>query len=477
MSTPRQAFAQTPRLTPLAACVATLFALASTSAFAAPYAPELGPLPAAKAAVVASARAKANEKPSRQPMIAAVTNCNDDGSGSLRNAMNGAVTGDTVDLSHLPCSTITLTTGALLAVVDNLTLLGPADHHLAIDGGLSTHHYNNAIIHGGVGTLTMKDLTITDAKYQDGAGLGGCIWSQGSVYLGRSVVSDCHVANTTASGNASGAGVWASGTVIASHSRVVDNKAISENATALGGGIYAKGAVAALATTVSGNQAEGNATSEGGGIFVEGDLLISQTTLSDNHSSIGGGLFVDGRNSTTTAKVQNSTISGNSADAVGGVFARVSTNFDNDTIAYNTTPAFTSASAAAGLYLEFNSMVESTIVILNIAGSAAFDVGGMNGVTITGAHNMFHAVSGFINVAPSSWTDGNTADIFPLADYGGQTLTHALRLGTTAINHGSNVPNVTQDQRGPSFPRVVGSSPDIGAFEFNPDIIFVNGFN
>lgn len=477
MSTPRHPFAHTPRPKPLAACLAAIFALASTSAFAAPFAPELGPLPAAKAAVVASARAKSNAQPIRQPMVLAVTNCNDDGSGSLRAAMNGAVTSDTIDLSHLACSTISLTTGALLADVDNLTLLGPADHHLAIDGGWSTNHYNNAIIHGGTGSLTLKDLTITDAKYKDGAGLGGCIWSQGSVNLTRSVISDCHVANTTDTGNAAGAGVWAHGNVFAMDSRVVDNIAISENASALGGGIYAKGSVAIQATTISGNDAEGNAISEGGGIFVEGNLVISRATLSGNHSSIGGGLFVDGRNATTTPRIDNSTISGNSADAVGGVFARVSTNFYNDTIAFNTTPASTSSSAGVGLYLEFNSVVESTIVILNKAGSAAFDVGGSSGVTVTGTHNMFHVVSGLVHVTPGSSTDGNASDIFPLADYGGPTLTHALRFGSTAINHGSNVPNVTQDQRGASFPRVVGSSPDIGAFEFNPDIIFVNGFN
>lgn len=72
---------------------------------------------------------------------------------------------------------------------------------------------------------------------------------------------------------------------------------------------------------------------------------------------------------------------------------------------------------------------------------------------------------------------GSADDIFPLADHGGPTFTHALQPASLAINGGTNLPNATLDQRGPSFPRVVGSSPDIGAFEFNPDIIFVNGFN
>ncbi|MEO7326342.1 MAG: choice-of-anchor Q domain-containing protein [Dokdonella sp.] len=405
-------------------------------------------------------------------MVATVTNCNDAGGGSLRAAMSGAVSGDTIDLSHLACSTITLTTGTLVAAVDNLTLQGPADHHLAIDGGLTTHHYNNAIVHSGSGILSLEDMTITDAKYKDGGGLGGCIWSNGSVYLGRTVVSNCQVANSTAAGNATGAGVWARGTVTAKHSRIVDNIALSENASALGGGIYAKGSITAVSNTISGNQAQGDGASEGGGIFVEGNLLLSQTTLSGNASAIGGGLFVDGRNSTMRPGILNSTISGNSADDVGGVFARVSTGFFNDTIAFNTASA--ASSAAAGIYLEVDSVVESTIVIMNQAG-ITLDINGAQGVTVTGGHNMI-SVWGNITLA-GSHIGGSADDIFPLADHGGPPLTHALRPASLAINGGTNLPSATQDQRGASFPRLVGSSPDIGAFEFNPDIIFVNGFN
>lgn len=39
-----------------------------------------------------------------------VTNCNDSGNGSLRAAIAEAQNGDTVDMSVLTCSTITLTT-------------------------------------------------------------------------------------------------------------------------------------------------------------------------------------------------------------------------------------------------------------------------------------------------------------------------------------------------------------------------------
>src|SRR5689334_23816680 len=40
-----------------------------------------------------------------------VTNCDDSGAGSLRDAVTNAVSGDVIDLSALTCSAITLNTG------------------------------------------------------------------------------------------------------------------------------------------------------------------------------------------------------------------------------------------------------------------------------------------------------------------------------------------------------------------------------
>ncbi len=64
----------------------------------------------------------------------------------------------------------------------------------------------------------------------------------------------------------------------------------------------------------------------------------------------------------------------------------------------------------------------------------------------------------------------------PLADNGGLTQTMALLPGSPAIDAGSNSlavdPATNQilanDQRGPGFPRIVGQSVEIGAYEFNP---------
>ena len=45
--------------------------------------------------------------------VISVTNCNDSGSGSLRNAIAGASSGDTINLQSVTCPRILLTSGAI----------------------------------------------------------------------------------------------------------------------------------------------------------------------------------------------------------------------------------------------------------------------------------------------------------------------------------------------------------------------------
>jgi len=51
----------------------------------------------------------------------------------------------------------------------------------------------------------------------------------------------------------------------------------------------------------------------------------------------------------------------------------------------------------------------------------------------------------------------------PLASNGGPTQTHALGIGSTAINRGFNPVGLATDQRGSGFPRNVGTATDVGA--------------
>jgi len=89
-----------------------------------------------------------------------VTNTNDSGSGSLRNALAIANDGDTIDFDpSLNGQTITLTSGQL--VVDkSVTISGPGANHLAVDGNANDRIF--AITPGE--TVIISGLTITNGN-------------------------------------------------------------------------------------------------------------------------------------------------------------------------------------------------------------------------------------------------------------------------------------------------------------------------
>lgn len=411
-----------------------------------------------------------------QPQAITVANCNDSGTGSLRAAI-ASVTGanHVVDLSGLACSTITLTTGALVTTAIDLTLLGPADHHLTIDGGYSgqPHRYNNAINHFGGGTLELDDLIVADAKYQGTGGQGGCIWSAGNVTLLRSQVNNCSIVNSSDSGNAMGAGIFATGDVTLRDSRVTGNLAASENAMAFGGGIYSKGSLLVFTSTIADNIASGGIASEGGGIIALDGIGMLMSTVSGNSATFGGGVFVDNTTAVATdSLISTSTLSGNKSTSAGSaLFARISTSLYSDTIAFNTS----TGTNVAGVYLEGTPHIESTIIVANTANGSNFDLDAPANTTSTGNNNMMQAYA-HILMPPASVAGGSATDLLPLADNGGLTRTHALRPGSYAIDHGGAA-TTGFDQRGPGFLRTRGGVLDIGAFEVDSDIIFVNGFN
>jgi hypothetical protein len=65
-------------------------------------------------------------------------------------------------------------------------------------------------------------------------------------------------------------------------------------------------------------------------------------------------------------------------------------------------------------------------------------------------------------VSSDSGISGVNPALGPLAFDGGTTRTHALLPGSPAIDGGSNPLNLTNDQRGPAFARVVGGAADMG---------------
>jgi len=220
------------RLNPLAACVASIFALAA---------------PAAAFADTWTVNSCDGELVSGNAGTK---------TGTLRFAVTNAASGDTVDLSGLTgasacaSSKISLTTGSLFVMQPSLELLGPAGG-LTIDASgipCSTGDedcYGRPIEHDGVGGLLyLKHVSVAGGyeKRVHVDAVGGCIFSNGDVKLKYATASACKVYSRYGSG--------------------------------LGGGIYAQGKVTLNESTVSGNGARGASTTKGGGIYAKGDTEL-----------------------------------------------------------------------------------------------------------------------------------------------------------------------------------------------------------
>jgi hypothetical protein len=437
-----------------------------------------GRLPLAK-------HARIHAVPNRPAATLLVTNCDDAGPGSLRDTVNfTAMSGDTVDLSALPCSTITLTTGAINVDQDDLFLTGPGADALAIDGGGT----DRVIAHLGHGKLTIIDLTITHGKYTATSygyfAYGGCLVSLANITLTNSTVSNC-VAGGQSGAYAFGGGVFTRGDLYLLNSVVTNTLASSTVDGAVGGGAYVGGNLESKYSTISNNGATSPGThSFGGGLFTRGNAHVTTSTISGNRSAndaAWAALYLYGNSRTAT--VVNSTISGNIAsNRVSGIYTTIPLTLSNSTIAFNQEGDLGAGSLVllGALYSHGAALtLQSSIIADNISYTTGLplDLTGFVGATVSGANNLITSTSGLI--APSD-TLTDCPRLERLADNGGATLSHALLPGSPAIGAGNNTAGLSNDQRGPGFPRTFGSDPDIGAYEWqgtpDGDRILVSAF-
>ena len=397
-----------------------------------------------------------------------VSNCNDSGSGSLRNTVASALSGDIIDMTGLTCSTILLTSGEIVAPQRSLYLVGRSRSALTIDGNSSSRVFR----HNHIGRFRLTQLTIANGRAPEQQLDGGCILSEfGEVELVRSRVRNCRaergpLSSSTTRGGAiwarvvlmtdsaaafnstssygQGGAIWA-GTVRLLRSQVYDNRSW------YGGGIYTnfnEGGVALSYSLVKDNIAR----DQGGGVYAAGAgfVTINKSTLTGNRSQSdrgeGGGLY-GGR-----PLIVDSTISGNRA----ATFSATSTSGQR---IYNSTIAFNVETFECNAAIDTPDVIVSSIVARNtcLAGPG-FDVPQADYFARDNLieRPRFRVASDTIQADPR---------LAPLANNGGPTPTHALMSDSPAIDRGSNPKDRAYDQRGPGFPRVRGAFPDIGAFE------------
>lgn len=378
-----------------------------------------------------------------------VLNNGDAGADTLRAAIEAAVDGDTVDLTGRS-GTITLSNE--IPVSHSITILGPGEDTLTIDGNGLVRAFT--VVGGGI-TPTFSDLTIANAGLANNWGGGMLVWD-----------ANANLTRVRMTGNVAsefgGAVAVAGGTLNVTDSTFDDNRAIGE--------VRAGGAAISIwngVLNVSGSTFEGNwSQALGDGALNPG-------------GAFGGSIRVDGAVNTS---ITNSTFFMNRADALSGLSgsyahgAAFFTNSSGTLSIMNSTFAGNIASAAVGpgvtrgggIMIEGSGgtyTITNTIVAGNSAVTAGADlyiaaplvannnlIGDGDSSTITDGANG--------NIVG---TTGHEVDpmLTALADNGGPTMTMALQDGSPAINAGTAAGAPATDQLG----EIRDGTVDIGAYE------------
>ncbi len=365
-----------------------------------------------------------------------VTNTNNSGSGSLRNALDYAAAGETITFDPglangviILASTLTLSRNMTVdgsALAAPISISGDANNNSIPDAGdVRVFYVNNGV------TATLDSLKIINGYISGDVG-GGIYVFSGSLTL----------KNSTLSGNSAdiGGGIYNFGGNV-----TVENSTLSGNAAAFygGGGIYnayglTPGTLTVQNSTLSGNTAT---SGTGGAIFNDNSSTLSvvNSTLSGNTAFNGGGIANQDSNATM---IRNSTLSGNTATNLGG-------GIFNDSL------------YAPNWWTTFGFV--NTIIANSTSGGDCYN----SGTISTNTNNLVE------NGSCAAALSGDP-NLGALADNGGPTHTFALLVGSPAIDAGNNVacaaaPVSGLDQRGATRPTDGDANSsvvcDIGAFE------------
>ena len=432
------------------------------------------------------------------------------GAGDLRYCVSQATDGDVINFAVQGTIMAAAPYGHPQAfeITHSISIQGPGQDVLTISG-FAFHDGRIFTVDSGA-TVDISGLTIVRG-FSNGItsdGRGGGILNRGTLRL----------SNMTFDRNGSDNGLGG-GAIFNAGTLTVSNSTFSNNGTGdHGGAIYNYGSLTINGSLFTGDSAEfgaGFIASEGNDAFLE----LSNSTFSGNRSTgaANGLLAVAGR-----ATIYGCTISGNLCDR--GIFCDGKVSITNSTISGNTLPegdvlignsgtltvinstiAGNTALVTSAIYNVSASNQDATVLLVNctIANNtvtnlahgtgqlySAYFGGGTGHATIelrdtivsgggnkpnflalngagnflSDGHNLSSDDGGGFLTGPGDLTKTDPM-LGPLQDNGGPTQTMALLPGSPAVDAGDNTGAPDFDQRGPGFPRIVGGTIDIGAFE------------
>ena len=451
------------------------------------------------------------------------------GSGKTIVNGNGAVTHDRVfkilaSATQITMAGLTIRNGQSLS--STVGTIGGGGLYLEGQGDLQLHDVNiegNIALNGGGlfanfssqgGSLEMDHVIVsTNVVTASGVGAGGGVFATLLSGLSQVVIQDSQIYSNTADGT--GGGLFVSGTDLAHWS--VQRSDIYSNTAASGGGI---GNFTPLTLSDS-NLHDNHASYDGGAIEAFSPLVILRTTLNANSANrFGGGIFDLPTGSSALyndfAQIEQSTLSGNSAQAGGGIYHDGYINYPSILTVINSTlsgngvyhhAGSTSEADGGGLYVYsgqaqlLNATIADNQVYvgfphpspgigggLYITASSTFtaensliakNVRG-NGIIVPTPDDCysygnfgelgFNLIGTITNCYITGPQVGNIIGQDPLLgllqNNGGSTMTQAPLAGSPAIDQGEDVTCPPIDQRG--FRRPIGPYCDIGAVEYSP---------
>jgi fibronectin-binding autotransporter adhesin len=367
-----------------------------------------------------------------------VTNANDSGAGSLRQAVASANSSPNLsDILFDPAffntaRTITLTSE--LSLNTSQTINGPGANLLTLSGNNASRVFN---ITGSI-NVAISGLTISNGK---STAEGGGIRSTGNL-----TVTACAIVNNAA--GTGGGGVYLSGPVGA-----FTDCTFSGNTANLGGGVDVDG----LSATFTGCTLSGNtATSRGGGIyFPDSGGTIINSTISGNTAVSGGGINLFNLSGNHALSLTNCTVVNNIGTTVGGLNVEVTTGLTTAATLRNTIIANNSGLNLRGF--------------LGGATNAARIISQGFNLTNDNSNTFLNQATDILNANPQ---------LGPLQKNGGPTPTHALLAGSPALDKGNSA-GILLDQRGRlrSFDITTIAAPsggdqsDIGAVEMQAVVV------
>jgi predicted outer membrane repeat protein len=436
--------------------------------------------------------------PMRAATTALVTTTSDSGAGSLRDALENAVSGEVISfqLSGCPC-VISLTTGPLNSIWP-VTIAGPGADLLTLDGnqtftviqayapititnlrisnGYADGNTPNWFSGGGLlathGPITLEGLVFENnraASYGGGLAFpsdnsywvaitntqfisntayyfGGGLFSKSTAHVAGSLFQKNSV--TSASNNGLGAGMHVQADTFIQTTRFISNTASDG-----GGGLYVQSGFSHVANSLF----QGNQSGEaGGGAHMLGPTYFTNTVFFGNVGDVGGGLARGG-----PITITNGLFAGNEASSAKGAAIQFDYWWGPLSIRH-TTIAQADVHPSSAIYLSNGGLHMTNTVVT----SHTIGIDNSIGVTVLRDYTLFSGIgtnvsgtetSGLHNLyGPANFIDP------PRYDY-------RLGSGSDAIDTGTDL-GITFDLLG--FARPLAGF-DMGAYEFAAARVFL----